>query len=177
MQQLSANIGRFVFACADILSTGQCAAWRAQIPTLDTICGLSCGSPLAVQGAQRLLMPLHGGTLYARALLLPLYGRGLQEEVEDQSTKKSFGGSGFCWIFAPDLTESLRRAVFAQIGAARPPVKHAPPCASQSWLLAFNETDGNLIGCFQRFRDRSGAWGRAAAPPPPPLTSTRPGRP
>ena len=42
MQQLSAAIGRFVFGCADLLSTGQCAAWRAQIPTLDTICGLSC---------------------------------------------------------------------------------------------------------------------------------------
>ena len=56
--------GRFVFACADILSTDQCAAWRDQIPILDTICGLSCGSPLAVQGVQRLLMPLYGGTLY-----------------------------------------------------------------------------------------------------------------
>ena len=51
MQQLSANIGRFVFACADILSTGQCAAWRAQIPTLDTICGLSCAPLRTVSGA------------------------------------------------------------------------------------------------------------------------------
>ena len=64
LQQLSYTIsGRFVLACADILSTGQCAAWRAQIPTLDTICGLSCGTPLTVEGARLRAASCPFGTL------------------------------------------------------------------------------------------------------------------
>ena len=55
--------GRFVFGCPDILSNGQCAAWRTQIPTLDTICGLSCGPPLTVEGARLRAASCPFGTL------------------------------------------------------------------------------------------------------------------
>ena len=71
-----------------------------------------------------------GGARCAAPSHATLWRDTLRDSKRRRGPTDQEGFWGFCWIPAPDLTESRRWAVFAQIGAARPPVKHPPPCAS-----------------------------------------------